>query len=94
MVGKCCACVSNIERYALTLAVFNLAAQPENAYTLKGFTVGSKCVVWSSLRNTWSKCEILEIAEEGTKVCRIAVKSSVSKCTCRLFRKFYQTLPD
>uniref|UniRef100_A0A8B9YMI1 Tudor domain containing 6 n=1 Tax=Bos mutus grunniens TaxID=30521 RepID=A0A8B9YMI1_BOSMU len=41
---------------------------PENTYTLKGFTVGSKCVVWSSLRNTWSKCEILEIAEEGTKV--------------------------
>lgn len=36
--------------------------------------------VWSSLRNTWSKCEILEIAEEGTKVCKIAAKSSVSKC--------------
>lgn len=52
----------------MTLAVFNLAAQPENTYTLKGFTVGSKCVVWSSLRNMWSKCEILEITEEGTKV--------------------------
>ena len=52
----------------MTLAVFNLAAQPENTYTLKGFTVGSKCVVWSSLRNTWSKCEILEITEEATKV--------------------------
>ncbi|XP_043306807.1 tudor domain-containing protein 6 [Cervus canadensis] len=46
----------------------HISAQPENMYTLKGFTVGSKCVVWSSLRNTWSKCEILEIAEEGTKV--------------------------
>ena len=75
----------------MTLAVFNLAAQPENMYTLKGFTVGSKCVVWSSLRNTWSKCEILEIAEEGTKVFKIAVKYFISKCTCRLLRKFYQT---
>ncbi|XP_005627492.1 tudor domain-containing protein 6 isoform X2 [Canis lupus baileyi] len=46
----------------------HISAQPENTYTLKGFTVGSKCVVWSSLRNTWSKCEILEIAEEGTRV--------------------------
>ncbi|XP_004606005.2 tudor domain-containing protein 6 [Sorex araneus] len=46
----------------------HVPAQPVNTYTLKGFTVGSKCVVWSSLRNTWSKCEILEIAEEGTRV--------------------------
>ncbi|XP_004674079.1 PREDICTED: tudor domain-containing protein 6 [Condylura cristata] len=46
----------------------SVTTQPENIYTLKGFTVGSKCVVWSSLRNTWSKCEILEIAEEGTRV--------------------------
>ena len=43
-------------------------AQPENTYTVNGFTVRSKCVVWSSLRNTWSKCEILEITEEATKV--------------------------
>ncbi|XP_023575756.1 tudor domain-containing protein 6 [Octodon degus] len=43
-------------------------AQLQSTYSLKGFTVGSKCVVWSSLRNTWSKCEILEITEEGTKV--------------------------
>uniref|UniRef100_A0A8C0VX43 Tudor domain-containing protein 6 n=1 Tax=Castor canadensis TaxID=51338 RepID=A0A8C0VX43_CASCN len=45
-----------------------LPDHPQNTYTLEGFTVGSKCVVWSSLRNTWSKCEILEIAEEGTRV--------------------------
>lgn len=45
-----------------------MAAQPENIYTLKGFAVGSKCVVWSSVRNTWSRCEILEIGEEGTRV--------------------------
>ncbi|CAK6446922.1 unnamed protein product [Pipistrellus nathusii] len=45
-------------------------AEPENTYTLKGFTVGSKCVVWS--RHTWSKCEILEIAEEGTKVLNLS----------------------
>ncbi|XP_036911955.1 tudor domain-containing protein 6 isoform X2 [Sturnira hondurensis] len=43
----------------------HVSAQPESTYTLKGFTVGSRCVVWS--RHTWSECEILEIAEEGTK---------------------------
>lgn len=60
-----------MKRYALGLTLFNLAAEPENTYTLKGFTVGSKCVVWS--RHTWSKCEILEIAEEGTKVSTVEV---------------------
>ncbi|XP_060020196.1 tudor domain-containing protein 6 isoform X1 [Lagenorhynchus albirostris] len=50
----------------------HVSAQPENTYTLKGFTVGSKCVVWSSLRNTWSKCEILELAEEGTRVLNLS----------------------
>lgn len=45
-----------------------MAAQAEKTYTLEGFAVGSKCVVWSSLRNTWSKCEILEVGEEGTRV--------------------------
>lgn len=57
----------------MNLILFNLVAQPENIYTLKGFTVGSKCVVWSSVRNTWSKCEILEIAEEGTRVSKVKV---------------------
>ncbi|KAM7318672.1 hypothetical protein ACRRTK_021784 [Alexandromys fortis] len=46
--------------------------QLENTYTLKGFSVGSKCVVWSSLKNTWSKCEILELAEEGTRVLNLS----------------------
>ncbi|XP_064453756.1 tudor domain-containing protein 6 isoform X2 [Mirounga angustirostris] len=50
----------------------HVSAQPEKTYTLKGFTVGSKCVVWSNLRNTWSKCEILEIAEEGTRVLNLS----------------------
>lgn len=50
-----------------------MAAQPEKTYTLKGFAVGSACVVWSSLRNTWSKCEILEITEEGTRVSEVEV---------------------
>ncbi|XP_049975348.1 tudor domain-containing protein 6 [Alexandromys fortis] len=48
------------------------AVQLENTYTLKGFSVGSKCVVWSSLKNTWSKCEILELAEEGTRVLNLS----------------------
>ncbi|XP_050643428.1 tudor domain-containing protein 6 [Macaca thibetana thibetana] len=50
----------------------HVSAQPQNTYTLKAFTVGSKCVVWSSLRNTWSKCEILETAEEGTRVLNLS----------------------
>ncbi|XP_036624864.1 tudor domain-containing protein 6 isoform X2 [Trichosurus vulpecula] len=48
------------------------SAQIENTYTLEGFTIGSKCVVWSSLRNTWSECQILEIADEGTKVLNLS----------------------
>ncbi|XP_075409898.1 tudor domain-containing protein 6 [Tenrec ecaudatus] len=48
------------------------SAPPENTYTLKGFTVGSKCVVWSTLRHTWSMCEIMEIAEEGTRVLNLS----------------------
>ncbi|KAL1771881.1 tudor domain-containing 6 [Sigmodon hispidus] len=56
------------------------AVQPQNTYTLKGFSVGSKCVVWSSLRNSWSKCEILEVAEEGTRVLNLSngVEETVS----------------
>ncbi|XP_006524031.1 tudor domain-containing protein 6 isoform X3 [Mus musculus] len=56
------------------------AAQLQSTYTLKGFSVGSKCVVWSSLRNTWSKCEILELAEEGTRVLNLSngVEETVS----------------
>ncbi|KAM4835723.1 tudor domain-containing protein 6 [Thomomys bottae] len=50
----------------------HFSVQLQNTYTLKGFTVGSKCVVWSSLKNTWSKCEILEIAEEGTRVLNLS----------------------
>ncbi|XP_054424762.1 tudor domain-containing protein 6 [Pteronotus mesoamericanus] len=48
----------------------HVSAQPRNTYTLKGFTVGSRCVVWS--RHTWSECEILEIAEEGTRVLNLS----------------------
>ncbi|XP_056674335.1 tudor domain-containing protein 6 isoform X2 [Monodelphis domestica] len=48
------------------------SAQIENTYTLEGFTIGSKCVVWSSIRNTWSECQILEIADEGTKVLNLS----------------------
>ncbi|XP_024413832.2 tudor domain-containing protein 6 [Desmodus rotundus] len=56
----------------------HVSAQPENTCTLKGFTVGSRCVVWS--RRTWSECEVLEIAEEGTKVLNLSdgVEETVS----------------
>ncbi|XP_028622498.1 tudor domain-containing protein 6 isoform X2 [Grammomys surdaster] len=58
----------------------SVPVQLQNTYTLKGFSVGSKCVVWSSLRNTWSKCEILELAEEGTRVLNLSngVEETVS----------------
>ncbi|KAL6036790.1 hypothetical protein STEG23_035092 [Scotinomys teguina] len=54
--------------------------QLQDTYTLKGFSVGSQCVVWSSLRNTWSKCEILEVTEEGTRVLNLSdgVEETVS----------------
>uniref|UniRef100_H0VTY9 Tudor domain containing 6 n=1 Tax=Cavia porcellus TaxID=10141 RepID=H0VTY9_CAVPO len=60
------------DRKKLNHASESVLAHLQNTYTLKGFTVGSKCVVWSSLRNMWSKCEILEIAEEGTKVLNLS----------------------
>uniref|UniRef100_A0A663EHT9 Tudor domain containing 6 n=1 Tax=Aquila chrysaetos chrysaetos TaxID=223781 RepID=A0A663EHT9_AQUCH len=47
-------------------------AQPSreehNEYTcnLKGFAVGSKCVVWTSLK--WCEARILEVSEKGTRV--------------------------
>lgn len=34
--------------------------------SLKGFAVGSKCVVWTSLK--WCDARILEVSEKGTKV--------------------------
>ncbi|XP_066108659.1 tudor domain-containing protein 6 [Saccopteryx bilineata] len=48
----------------------HVSAQPERTCTLKGLTVGSKCVVRSG--HTRSKCEILEIAEEGTRVLNLS----------------------
>ncbi|NXG86536.1 TDRD6 protein, partial [Stercorarius parasiticus] len=33
---------------------------------LKGFAVGSKCVVWTSLK--WCEARILEVSEKGTRV--------------------------
>uniref|UniRef100_A0A8C3JIM7 Tudor domain containing 6 n=1 Tax=Calidris pygmaea TaxID=425635 RepID=A0A8C3JIM7_9CHAR len=40
----------------------------QNVYTcnLKGFAVGSKCVVWTSLK--WCEARILEVSEKGTRV--------------------------
>uniref|UniRef100_A0A8C0BR49 Tudor domain containing 6 n=1 Tax=Buteo japonicus TaxID=224669 RepID=A0A8C0BR49_9AVES len=41
---------------------------PDAQYTcnLKGFAVGSKCVVWTSLK--WCEARILEVSEKGTRV--------------------------
>ncbi|NWW80352.1 TDRD6 protein, partial [Climacteris rufus] len=37
---------------------------------LKGFAVGSKCVVWTSLK--WCEARILEVSEEGTRVLNLS----------------------
>ncbi|KAM6355814.1 tudor domain-containing protein 6 [Podargus strigoides] len=49
-------------------------AEP-NEYTcnLKGFAVGSKCVVWTSLE--WCEALILEVSEEGTRVLNLSTGS-------------------
>uniref|UniRef100_A0A663EHQ9 Tudor domain containing 6 n=1 Tax=Aquila chrysaetos chrysaetos TaxID=223781 RepID=A0A663EHQ9_AQUCH len=45
-----------------------LSMLEHNEYTcnLKGFAVGSKCVVWTSLK--WCEARILEVSEKGTRV--------------------------
>ncbi|NXX11533.1 TDRD6 protein, partial [Podargus strigoides] len=40
---------------------------------LKGFAVGSKCVVWTSLE--WCEALILEVSEEGTRVLNLSTGS-------------------
>ncbi|XP_056343859.1 tudor domain-containing protein 6 [Oenanthe melanoleuca] len=42
------------------------AAHHDYPCSLKGFAVGSKCVVWTSLK--WCDARILEVSEKGTKV--------------------------
>ncbi|XP_027519280.1 tudor domain-containing protein 6 isoform X1 [Corapipo altera] len=46
------------------------AAHPEYPCNLKGFAVGSKCVVWTSLQ--WCEARILEISEKGTRVLNLS----------------------
>uniref|UniRef100_A0A8B9QB14 Tudor domain containing 6 n=1 Tax=Apteryx owenii TaxID=8824 RepID=A0A8B9QB14_APTOW len=43
-----------------------------NEYTcnLKGFAVGSKCMVWTSLK--WCEARILEVSEKGTRVLNLS----------------------
>ncbi|XP_063186684.1 tudor domain-containing protein 6 [Chroicocephalus ridibundus] len=42
------------------------AEHDEYTCNLKGFAVGSKCVVWTSLK--WCEARILEVSEKGTRV--------------------------
>ncbi|NXF67455.1 TDRD6 protein, partial [Ciccaba nigrolineata] len=37
---------------------------------LKGFAVGSKCVVWTSLK--WCEARILGVSERGTRVLNLS----------------------
>ncbi|KAJ7416323.1 tudor domain-containing protein 6 isoform X1 [Willisornis vidua] len=46
------------------------AAHPDYPCNLKGFAVGSKCVVWTSLQ--WCEAHILEISEQGTRVLNLS----------------------
>ncbi|XP_035177837.1 tudor domain-containing protein 6 [Oxyura jamaicensis] len=42
----------------------------EYTCNLKGFAVGSKCVVWTSLK--WCEARILEVSEKGTRVLNLS----------------------
>ncbi|XP_064001831.1 tudor domain-containing protein 6 isoform X2 [Pogoniulus pusillus] len=46
------------------------AEHSEYTCNLKGFSVGSECVVWTSLK--WCKACILEVSEEGTRVLNLS----------------------
>uniref|UniRef100_A0A8U8BNB0 Uncharacterized protein n=1 Tax=Geospiza parvula TaxID=87175 RepID=A0A8U8BNB0_GEOPR len=48
---------------------------------LKGFAVGSKCVVWTSLK--WCDARILEVSEKGTKVNGLSEIVQASSCAGR-----------
>ncbi|XP_025949640.2 tudor domain-containing protein 6 [Dromaius novaehollandiae] len=46
------------------------AEHSEYTYNLKGFAVGSKCMVWTSLK--WCEARILEVSEKGTRVLNLS----------------------
>ncbi|KAM9297939.1 LOW QUALITY PROTEIN: tudor domain-containing protein 6 [Morus bassanus] len=46
------------------------AEHSEYTCNLKGFAVGSKCVVWTSLK--WCEARILEVSEKGTRVLNLS----------------------
>uniref|UniRef100_K7GGP5 Tudor domain-containing protein n=2 Tax=Pelodiscus sinensis TaxID=13735 RepID=K7GGP5_PELSI len=48
----------------------NLVEQSEHACSLEGFAVGSKCMVWTSLK--WCEAQILEVSDEGTRVLNLS----------------------
>uniref|UniRef100_A0A8C3NBC1 Uncharacterized protein n=1 Tax=Geospiza parvula TaxID=87175 RepID=A0A8C3NBC1_GEOPR len=49
-----------------SLRLSSSGAHHDYPCNLKGFAVGSKCVVWTSLK--WCDARILEVSEKGTKV--------------------------
>uniref|UniRef100_A0A8C0BQ42 Tudor domain containing 6 n=1 Tax=Buteo japonicus TaxID=224669 RepID=A0A8C0BQ42_9AVES len=59
-----------------------LSMLEHNEYTcnLKGFAVGSKCVVWTSLK--WCEARILEVSEKGTRVSMKPSSCSGGVCVC------------
>ncbi|XP_067401015.1 tudor domain-containing protein 6 isoform X2 [Emydura macquarii macquarii] len=46
------------------------AEQSERTFNLEGFAVGSKCMVWTSLK--WCEARILELSDEGTRVLNLS----------------------
>lgn len=53
-------------QYDKHLKMHSLFAEDETACSLKGFDIGSRCMVWSGVK--WFKAQILGISSEGTKV--------------------------
>lgn len=46
--------------------IFLIFFADETVCSLKGFDIGSRCMVWSGVK--WFKAQILGISAEGTKV--------------------------
>ncbi|KAM8809986.1 tudor domain-containing protein 6 [Eudromia elegans] len=58
-----------IKKQNENLGVYH-AEHSEYTCNLKGFAVGSKCMVWTSLK--WCEARILEVSEKGTRVLNLS----------------------
>ncbi|XP_066478363.1 tudor domain-containing protein 6 [Tiliqua scincoides] len=55
---------------AQSILCWRFCTEDETACSLKGFDIGSRCMVWSGVK--WFKAQILGISAEGTKVLNLS----------------------